>query len=64
MVKEHQHASVVVKWDLIVKMNQKKQKKINKIKVEQVELSSFSYEKLTIDSYWDDLYNPKIYKRK
>lgn len=36
-----------------------KRKKTPKVKIDKIELNLFSYESLVIDSYWDDLYNPK-----
>lgn len=36
-----------------------RQKKQYKINISQVDLKSFLYEDLSIDPYWDDLYNPK-----
>ena len=45
---------VVQRWDLIVAMKSK----TLKVKIEQVDLQEFSYDKLVIDPYWDDLYKP------
>lgn len=36
-----------------------KRKKTPKVKIDKIELNLFSYESLVIDSYWEDLYNPK-----
>lgn len=36
-----------------------KRRKTPKVKIDRTELKSFSYESLVIDSYWEDLYNPK-----
>ena len=44
-----------------------KTKKIPKVKIEAVDLKEFLTDQLTIDPYWDDLYNPpqkSIKKRK
>lgn len=35
-----------------------KTKKIPKVKIEAVDLKEFLTDQLTIDPYWDDLYNP------
>ena len=37
-----------------------RQKKQYKINISQVDLKSFLYEDLSVDPYWDDLYNPKV----
>ena len=44
----------VQRWDLIVVMKSK----TLKVKIDQVDLQEFSYDKLVIDPYWDDLYKP------
>lgn len=43
-----------------------KTKKVPKVKIPDIDLTSFLYEQLEIDPYWDDLYNPSepIKKRK
>lgn len=45
-------------------MKETKRKRTPKIKIEQIELSTFSYKELTIDPYWDDLYNPEPKNKK
>lgn len=35
-----------------------------KMKINKTDLQMFLYERLEVDSYWDDLYNPKEYKIK
>ena len=39
-------------------------KKLPKIKIDQIDFKTFAYEDLVIDPYWEDLYNPKINKKK
>ena len=39
-------------------------KKTNKIKIDPVDLQSFTAEQLVIDPYWNDLYNPSTTKKK
>jgi hypothetical protein len=33
------------------------------VKIEPVELSTFNYDDLVIDPYWNDLYNPETKKK-
>ena len=40
------------------KMKKQVQTKIPKIKIDQIDLKSFLVEKLEVDPYWEDLYNP------
>lgn len=35
-----------------------------KVKIDQVDLNTFTFDDLVIDPYWDDLYNPKTQKKK
>jgi len=39
-------------------MNNKRIRNNERIKVSKVDLKTFVLENLTIDPYWDDLYNP------
>ena len=54
-VKVHPPVSVEQKWESIVKM---KSKRTPRVKIDSVDLQSFLYEQLEVDSYWHDLYNP------
>lgn len=37
--------------------------KKNDIKIDQTEIDHFPLENITIDPYWEDLYNPSISKK-
>jgi hypothetical protein len=41
-----------------------KTKKLPKVKINKVELSTFSKETLIVDPYWEDLYNPPVKPKK
>lgn len=35
-----------------------------KIKIEDIDLQSFTFDQLVVEPYWDDLYNPPVKSKK
>lgn len=57
MVKVHLHVSVVARWEWIMD----KKLRTPKMKISKTDINYFGEEKLVVDKYWEDLYNPKDY---